>query len=90
MAGTIDHEIALGAVDDLQALPALGKLHAWVVTVDHKRLGIMYIAGGLLFFLIAGLQAAAIRAADAPPDSRRGNRRLHFESLLLTLLLARQ
>ena len=34
-------------------------------------------------------QAAAIRAADAPPDSRRGNRRLHFESLLLTLLLAR-
>jgi DNA polymerase-3 subunit delta' len=36
------------------------------------------------------LQAAAIRAADAPADSRRGNRRLHFESLLLTLLLSRQ
>jgi hypothetical protein len=36
------------------------------------------------------LQAAALRAADAPPDSRRGNRRLHFESLLLTLLLTRQ
>jgi len=35
------------------------------------------------------LQAAAIRAADAPSDSRRGNRRLHFESLLLTLLLSR-
>jgi DNA polymerase III delta subunit-like protein len=35
------------------------------------------------------LQAAAVRAADAPPDSRRGNRRLHFESLLLTLLLAK-
>jgi DNA polymerase III, delta subunit len=35
------------------------------------------------------LQAAAIRAADAPPDSRRGNRKLHFESLLLALLLAR-
>ena len=35
------------------------------------------------------LQAAAIRAADAPADSRRGNRRLHFESLLLTLLLSR-
>jgi len=34
------------------------------------------------------LQAAAVRAADAPPDSRRGNRRLHFESLLLTLLMA--
>lgn len=35
------------------------------------------------------LQAAAVRAADAPPDSRRGNRRLHFESLLLTLLMAK-
>jgi len=35
------------------------------------------------------LQAAAIGAADAPADSRRGNRRLHFESLLLTLLLSR-
>ncbi len=37
----------------------------------------------------AALQRAALRAADAPPDSRRGNRRLHFESLLLELYLAR-
>ncbi|MEP6768872.1 MAG: DNA polymerase III subunit [Acidobacteriota bacterium] len=36
------------------------------------------------------LRAAALRAADAPPDSRRGNRRLHFEALLLTLFLAGQ
>jgi len=33
---------------------------------------------------------AALRAVDAPPDSRRGNRRLHFESLLLALFLARR
>ena len=32
------------------------------------------------------LRTAAVCAADAPPDSRRGNRRLHFESLLLQLL----
>jgi DNA polymerase III subunit delta' len=31
---------------------------------------------------------AALSAADAPPDNRRGNRRLHFEALLLELLLA--
>jgi DNA polymerase III subunit delta' len=31
------------------------------------------------------LTTAAIAAADYPPDNRRGNRRLHFESLLLTL-----
>jgi heme/copper-type cytochrome/quinol oxidase subunit 1 len=28
-----------------------------VVTVDHKRLGIMYVVCGLVFFVIAGLEA---------------------------------
>jgi cytochrome c oxidase subunit 1 len=68
MAGTIDQQIALGAVDDPQALPLVGKLHEWVVTVDHKRLGLMYIMGGLFFFLIAGLQAVTIRLQLAVPD----------------------
>ena len=36
----------------------------------------------------AALAAAALKAADPPPDNRRGNRRLHFESLLLELWLA--
>lgn len=35
------------------------------------------------------LRRAALRAADAPADKRRGNRRLHFESLLLELFLSR-
>ena len=69
MAGTIDQQIALGAVDDVQALPLVGRLHEWVVTVDHKRLGLMYIAGGLFFFLIAGLQAMTIRLQLAIPDA---------------------
>ncbi len=33
----------------------------------------------------AALRDAAVAAADPPPDSRRGNRRLHFEKLLLGL-----
>jgi DNA polymerase-3 subunit delta' len=36
------------------------------------------------------LARAALRAADPPPDVRRGNRRLHFESVLLELYLARR
>jgi cytochrome c oxidase subunit 1 len=36
-------------------------LHQWVATVDHKRLGILYVASGIVFFLIAGLEAAAMR-----------------------------
>ena len=32
------------------------------------------------------LRRAAWKAADAPPDNRRGNKRLHYESVLLDLL----
>jgi DNA polymerase III, delta subunit len=34
------------------------------------------------------LQEAALAAADPPPDNRRGNRRLHFEKVLLELWAA--
>jgi cytochrome c oxidase subunit 1 len=36
-------------------------LHEWVVTVDHKRLGSMYIIYALVFLVVAGLEATAIR-----------------------------
>jgi cytochrome c oxidase subunit 1 len=36
-------------------------LHQWVATVDHKKLGILYVGSGIVFFLIAGLEAAAMR-----------------------------
>jgi cytochrome c oxidase subunit I len=64
----MEQEIALTAVDQA-ALPLLGKLHEWVVTVDHKRLGLMYISGGLLFFVVAGLQAVTIRLQLAFPNN---------------------
>jgi cytochrome c oxidase subunit 1 len=60
-------EMALPAVEDQADLPVLGRLHEWVVTVDHKRLGLMYIGGGLFFFVIAGLQAVTIRLQLAFP-----------------------
>src|SRR5215468_7839471 len=37
------------------------RVHSWVVTVDHKRLGILYILTGLLFLVIGGLEATIIR-----------------------------
>ena len=36
------------------------------------------------------LAKAATAAADYPPDTRRGNRRLHFESVLLKLVISNQ
>ena len=51
------------AAPDAEHAPAglLTRLHEWVVTVDHKRLGIMYVVAGLVFFLVAGLEASVIR-----------------------------
>lgn len=69
MAGSIEHEIALGRARELESVPILEKIHEWVVTVDHKRLGLMYICGGLLFFVVAGLQAVTMRLQLAVPDA---------------------
>jgi cytochrome c oxidase subunit 1 len=48
---------------------ALAQLHEWVVTVDHKRLGVMYVVAGLVFFLVAGLEAGVIRWQLAVPGN---------------------
>src|SRR2546426_10339600 len=45
------------------------RLHRLVVTVDHKQLGLMYIAPALLFLLVAASMAAVIRAQLAVPNN---------------------
>src|SRR5438445_1546438 len=66
---SIESDIGLPAPGADLSLPFLGQLHQWVVTVDHKRLGLMYIVGGLIFLGIAGLQAATIRLQLATPNA---------------------
>jgi cytochrome c oxidase subunit I len=41
---------------------------SWVGTVDHKKIGIMYGATALFFFLVAGLEAMLIRIQLAQPN----------------------
>jgi cytochrome c oxidase subunit I len=41
--------------------PLVEKLHEWVTTVDHKRLGILYVVYALTFLLIGGIEAAIMR-----------------------------
>ena len=38
-----------------------GKVTSWLVTTDHKRIGILYIATSLVFFILAGLMALVMR-----------------------------
>jgi len=47
--------------------PWLAVLHDWVVTVDHKRLGILYVVTALGFLVVGGLEASAMRLQLAWP-----------------------
>ena len=47
----------------------MATLHEWVTTVDHKKLGLMYILSGLVFFVVAGLEATAMRIQLAVPNN---------------------
>ena len=49
------------AVTDFPARPLSLRLHEWVTTVDHKRLGILYILYGLVFFALGGIEAIIMR-----------------------------
>ncbi len=61
-------ETALAPVAE-SALPFTARLHEAVVTVDHKKLGLMYIGTALIFFLLAGLMVLMIRMQLAVPNN---------------------
>src|SRR5271155_2266451 len=52
--------IALSTVGP-DARPIGERLHDWVVTVDHKKLGILYILYGLVMLVIGGIEATIMR-----------------------------
>jgi cytochrome c oxidase subunit I len=45
-----------------------GKVASWLVTVDHKRIGILYIGTAGFFFALSGFLALLIRTQLARPD----------------------
>jgi len=47
----------------------LERIHGWVITVDHKRLGIMYVLLALAYLLVGGVLAILIRAQLAVPNN---------------------
>ncbi len=64
---------AVKGVDETQAtqharLPA-GAIHEWLTTVDHKKIGIMYIVYALIFLVIGGIEATLMRIQLAVPNN---------------------
>ena len=52
--------IAIQTAEDA-GRPWVETLHDWVTTVDHKRLGILYVVYALVFLVIGGIEATIIR-----------------------------
>src|SRR5215467_3569096 len=51
------------AIPDVQieSRPWVQALHDWITTVDHKRLGTLYVLYGLFFLVIGGIEAIIMR-----------------------------
>jgi hypothetical protein len=64
-------EISL-APDAAESLPTLSQptgLLRWIASVDHKQIGIMYIIAALIFFVVGGIEAMALRMQLARPEN---------------------
>jgi cytochrome c oxidase subunit 1 len=49
--------------------PRQSVLHEWITTVDHKKIGIMYIVYALLFLVVAGFEAVLMRIQLMVPNN---------------------
>jgi cytochrome c oxidase subunit I len=45
-------------------------LWSWLTTVDHKRIGVLYLYTSLFFFIFGGLEAVVIRAQLMGPNGK--------------------
>ncbi len=54
---------------DSARLPVVEAVHAWVITVDHKRIGILYILYAMLFLAFGGVEATIMRVQLIRPHN---------------------
>jgi cytochrome c oxidase subunit 1 len=52
-----------------QSRPPLNVVYEWLTTVDHKKIGLMYIGLALIFLLVGGLEAVLMRIQLAIPNN---------------------
>ena len=65
----------------------------WLTTVDHKRIGLLYVGTAFWFFLVGGLLALAMRAELTQPglqfmDAGRYNELFSMHGTIMLLLFA--
>src|SRR6187402_290944 len=60
---------AIDVTDPSARPPGPGLVYQWLTTVDHKKIGLMYIVYALLFLVIGGVQAMLMRIQLAVPNN---------------------
>jgi cytochrome c oxidase subunit 1 len=56
-------------IETPEATSAPRGLFGWVATVDHKRIGILYLLTALVFFIVGGVEALLMRIQLARPNN---------------------
>ena len=51
------------------------KIRSWLLTLDHKRIAILYLVSIVVFFIIGGAAAHPGRTNGTNPDPRRWRER---------------
>src|SRR5271163_1548775 len=62
----------LEAIDETletQGKPPLNVVYEWITTVDHKKIGLMYIVYALIFLVVGGFEAILMRIQLAVPNN---------------------
>jgi cytochrome c oxidase subunit I len=64
--------IADRGADNPTVVPAVvppSTLYAWLTTVDHKKIGILYLVTSAVFFVVGGLEALVMRIQLSQPEN---------------------
>ena len=67
MTTTIPHTTTTHEVDESNYLKAGRGFKSWFFTLDHKRIGLMYLLGITIVFFVAGAMAVLLRTELAAP-----------------------
>ena len=76
----------MATVDSVQPFRAdwrRGKITSWLTTVDHKRIGILYIWTALVFFALGGMLALLIRSQLMKPHEHFMTRGSYNEAVTI-------
>jgi cytochrome c oxidase subunit 1 len=71
MSAVLEHETAPAPIsrEPKNYLNAAWTVRSWLLTVDHKRIGLLYLAGITFFFLLGGAAAGLFRLELMTPQS---------------------